>query len=279
MEHKLNKSFSILAVTILILAACTRSEDQAETANQRFLQSMDWNNTHPQNEIAISLNNYTILTMGDSHTGTTINLTRFFNIAKSENTAAVVLLGDLTSGKSSDYDVFQKAIPSKDSLISFPIAGNHDLWNNNWKEFYARFGSSTYLFSIKTPNAKDLFICLENSAGTLGGKQIDWLINILKTKRAEYRHCLVFAHCNIIRPRQTESTSAPIEEVEFLLDLFNKYNVELVVTAHDHKRDIQSLGHSSYIIVDALEDGLSNAGYFKINIAYTGLTYEFENFN
>jgi hypothetical protein len=279
MENKLNRSISILAVTVLILTACTRSEDQAETADQRFRQSMDWNEAHHENEISLPASDYTILAMGDSHTGTTRNLKSFFRLAKSGSAAAVVLLGDLTGGKSSDYDVFQKAVPPVDSLLSFPIAGNHDLWYGNWKEYYSRFGSSTYFFLIRTPGAEDLFICLENAAGTLGEKQLDWLETILKTRRSDYRHCIVFTHCNILRPRQTESTSAPVEEIEVLLDLFNRYNVELVVTAHDHKHDVEVLGKTSYIIVDALEDGLSYAGYLRINATHSGLTYNFEHFN
>ena len=34
------------------------------------------------------------------------------------------------------------------------MAGNHDLFYDGWKEFYSRFGSSTYLFTVKTPDAR-----------------------------------------------------------------------------------------------------------------------------
>jgi 3',5'-cyclic AMP phosphodiesterase CpdA len=276
MELKLIQRISILA--ILSLAACTVFEDPSETANQRFVQSMEWNNTHPSKEISVTSDDYFILAMGDSHVGTTTNLDELFNIGKSGQATAVIMAGDLTSGKSKDYDTFQKHLPSADSLPTFLVAGNHDLWSDGWKEFLNRFGSSTYQFTVKTPVATDLFICLETGGGTLGDKQLSWLIDILKTTRSNYRHCVVITHNNIIRSRHTESTNPPIEETEVLLELFNEFRVDMSITAHDHQRDIVSLGNTTYIIVDALEDGLSNAGYFKLQFENGGLKYEFENF-
>ena len=94
------------------------------------------------------------------------------------------MAGDLTTGHEEDYNVFEQHLPQQDSLPAFLIAGNHDLFFNGWKEFYSRFGSSTYLFTVKTPDATDLFICLETGGGTLGDKQLEWLINILQTIRS-----------------------------------------------------------------------------------------------
>lgn len=276
MELKLIQRISILA--ILSLAACTGFEDLSETANQRFIQSIEWNNTHSFKEIFVASDDYSILAMGDSHVGTTKNLDELFNIGKSSQATALVMAGDLTTGKSKDYDTFQEHLPSEDSLPTFLVAGNHDLRTGGWQEFLTRFGSSSYQFTIKTPVAKDLFLCLETGGGTLGDKQLSWLINILNTTRSNYRHCVVITHNNILRPRHTDSTNPPIEETEVLLELFHTFRVDMVITAHDHQRDMQSLGNTSYIIVDALEDGLSNAGYFKIQFENGGLRYEFENF-
>ena len=241
MEFKLIQRISILAV--LSLTACTVLEDTAETANQRFSQSMEWNNTHASSEIFAASDDYSILAMGDSHVGSTKNLDKLLNIAKASQTAAIVMAGDLTTGKSKDYDTFQKHLPSQDSLPTFLVAGNHDLWSGGWLEFFNRFGSSSYQFTIKTPVATDLFLCLETGGGTLGDKQLEWLINILKTTRSNYRHCLVITHNNIIRSRHTESTNPPVEETEVLLDLFNEFKVDMVITAHDHQRDLVSLGN------------------------------------
>jgi predicted phosphodiesterase len=276
MEHQLKKGLSVLSIIVLILSACRKSEDSAETANQRFNQSMDWNDTHPYREIDVPSDDYLILSMGDSHVGGTENLDSFFRVAKTRNAAAVVLAGDLTTGHSKDWDIFEQHLPLPDSLSLFFIAGNHDLFFEGWKEFHNRFGSSTYLFTINTPEAADLFICLETAGGTLGDKQIDWLINILETKRSGYRHCMVFTHNNFFRTRHTDSTNPPVEELQVLLGLFAKHNVEMVITGHDHKQDAVVFGATTYIIMDALKDGLSNAGYFQITVRNSNIDYVFE---
>jgi hypothetical protein len=278
MEHQLKSRLSGLSLIVLTLSSCMKSEDLAETANQRFRQSIDWNNTHPYREITVQSDDYLILSMGDSHVGGTDNLDSFCHLAIARNAAAVVMAGDLTTGHSKDWDTFEQHLPLQDSLPSFLIAGNHDLFFNGWKEFHSRFGSSSYLFTIKTPMATDLFICLETAGGTLGDDQIDWLINILETKRSGYRHCIVFTHNNLFRPRHTDSTNPPVEELQVLLGLFTKHNVEMVITGHDHKHDAAVFGITAYIIMDALEDGLSNAGYFQIRVRNSNIDYVFENF-
>ena len=96
------------------------------------------------------------------------------------NAVAVVMVGDLTTGHAEDYALFEQHLPNRDSLPSFLIPGNHDLYFNGWEEFYTRFGSSTYFFTIRTTTATDLFICLDSGGGTLGNLQLDWLKEMLE---------------------------------------------------------------------------------------------------
>ena len=264
MENQLTKRLSILSIIVLSLAACTRPEDQAESANQRFILSMDWNNSHSCREISVPSDDYSLLVMGDSHVGGVNNLDRFLSIALSMNSAAVIMAGDLTTGKSGDYDTFQQHLPLQELLPQFLIAGNHDLWGEGCNEFFTRFGTSTYYFTVDTPVASDLFICLETAGGTLGDMQLDWLRDILQKERSGYRHCIVFTHNHLIRSRHSEVSNPPVEEMQILLGLFSNYNIDLVVTAHDHKYDTVEFGNTTYVIIDPLKDGLSNAGYFKI---------------
>lgn len=274
----MNQGFSLLMAISAILAGCTKIEDfpAGESVNQRFVQSIDWNMNHGYREIEVRSDAYSILSMADSHVGGTENLDSFLRIVKTSDASAVVMDGDLTGGKKEDYDLFESHISFQDSLPLFLIAGNHDLFNNSWKEFYTRFGSSTYLFTVKTPVANDLFICLETGSGTLGEKQLEWLRDILQTIRPEFRHCLVFTHNNLFRARHTLSTSLQVEEVDILIELFTKYNVEMVITGHDHVRDAALFGMTTYIQIDALKDGLSNAGYFKLMVKGDNIEYEFE---
>jgi 3',5'-cyclic AMP phosphodiesterase CpdA len=278
MEHKLNGRFVLLISTVILLSSCLKREDIAETANQRFIQSMDWNNSHSYREINVPDDDYIILSMGDSHVGGTKNLDSFFSIAKTKKAAAIVLAGDLTTGQKNDYDEFEKHLPSQDLFPSFSVAGNHDLFSNGWNEYYSRFGSSSYYFTVKTPDAKDLYICLETGGGTLGTRQLEWLTNLLNTSRNDYRYCFVITHNNILRPRHTDSTNTLIEETEALMQIFAQYEVDMVITGHDHRQDASVFGNTTYIIMDALKDDDSNAGYFSLDINDGKINYRFEKF-
>ena len=284
MEYPMRKRLIILFVVSASIASCFKDSAligifiSYKSVNLRFHQSMIWNSTHPFKVIEVPNDDYTLLTMGDSHVGGTTNLDRFFSISKTAYASAVIMVGDLTNGRAGDYALFEQHLPDQDSLASFPIVGNHDLNYEGWNEFYSRFGSSTYIFTVKTPVAKDLCICLDNAGATLGDKQLAWLTNLLETMRSNYRNCFVFAHVNLFRFRHTESTNPPVEELQVLMDLFTRYHVDLVINGHDHRHNSAFFGITWYIIMDALEDGLSNAGYLKLNVNNGKLLFTFEYF-
>jgi predicted phosphodiesterase len=278
MEHKVNIISKLVIVTIFTISACSKEPllIQEESANQRFIQSMEWNNSHQYREIVVPGDDYSVLSMADSHVGSTRNLDNFFNIAKTTNASAVVMVGDLTSGHTEDYKVFGEHLPDKDLIPEFIIAGNHDLYFDGWKEFISRFGSSSYIFTVRTPVATDLFICLETGGGTLGDKQLEWLTGMLETSRKDCRKCFVFTHNNIFRVRHTTSTNPMVEELHVLLGLFTKYHVDFVVTGHDHEKDARLFGITTYIQLDALKDGISNSGYCNIKVKNGSIGYTFE---
>ena len=280
MELQLNRVFSLLLAISAILAGCTKIEDfpAGESVDQRFVQSMDWNKSHPDREIVVQSDDYVILAGADSHVGGTENLESFLKIAKTTNVSAVVMAGDLTTGQKEDYNVFESYyLTLHDSLPFFLIAGNHDLWYNGWNEFLQRFGSSSYYFTVRTPSATDLFISLDTGGGTLGGKQLEWLTGILQTLRPDYRHCMVFTHNSLFRAKHEANTNLLVEEIVFLIDLFAIHRVEMVITAHDHVRDATIFGMTTYIQIGALNVGESNAEYFKIIVGNENIDYDFVN--
>ncbi len=282
MGHRLKKYITVLLLSSFSFTSCDELDISGmvrsyDPVNTRFEQSLEWNAKHPYREIIVIDDEYTIMSMGDSHVGGTINLDIFYKDAKSKKAAAVVLVGDLTTGHAEDYDVFQQHIPNQDSLSSFFIAGNHDLYFDGWPRFYSRFGSSTYFFTVETNTAKDLFICLDTGGGTLGSKQLNWLSDILLKTRPEYRRCMVFTHNNFFRSRHTSSTNPQIEELRVLIELFTKNHVDMVITGHDHVHDVQQFGNTTYITMDALKDGQKNPGYFQINVIEGNIDYRFIN--
>jgi len=266
----------------LLLSGCDKADIAGmflsdESVNQRFEQSMEWNTNNGYRNITVSEDNYIILTMSDSHVGGTRNLDSFLNRAKNINAAAVVMVGDLTTGHAKDYAVLEEHIPNPDSLPSFLVAGNHELYFDGWSEFYSRFGSSSYYFSVQTPVASDLFICLDTGGGTLGSKQLDWLKDILSSIRPDYRHCVILTHNNLFRLRRTATTNPPIEELHVLMDLFTKHRVDMVITGHDHEKHTKLFGNTTYITMNAIHDGKKNAAYLQLNIKSGNLDYSFIN--
>ncbi|MCK5137270.1 MAG: metallophosphoesterase [Bacteroidales bacterium] len=271
-------------IIVLTLTACEVADIPGmfisyESVNQRFEQSMEWNAMHPYREIVVPSDDYLILSMGDSHVGGTMNLDTLLSRAITSNASAVVMVGDLTTGHVEDYAVFDQHLPDQDSLPSFLIAGNHDLYFNGWEEFYSRFGSSTFFFTIRTPVATDLYICLDTGGGTLGNMQLDWFKEILESVRPDHRRCVVFTHNNLFRFRRTTTTNPPVEELVVLLELFSEHQVDMVITGHDHFHYTQRFGSTWHIVMDALKDGLSNAGYFQLNLKNGDISFRFVNFN
>lgn len=149
----------ILALTFTF-AACEKEQFvliSTETANFRFNQSMEWNKYHPDRVISVAADDYCIFSVADCHVGTTKNLNSFFSGIKNIPSVAIVMDGDLTLGHDYNYDEFEKCLPDRDSFNLFLIAGNHDIFFNGWEEYFARFGSSTYTFTIKNTASQRSF--------------------------------------------------------------------------------------------------------------------------
>jgi len=60
------------------------------------------------------------------------------------------------------------------------------------------------------------------------------------------------------------------------MDLFLHHSVDFFVAGHDHRRNEAHFGNTTYLTVDALKDGLSNAGYLKLIVTEKGVEYQFE---
>ncbi len=281
MENKLKLLLFITLITII--QGCDYMEFRGfitsyETVDERYDQSMTWNETHPFKTIMVNQNDYNIYVMGDSHLGTVDNFNRFLYAAKQDQSVATVMVGDLSTGNINDYETLENNIPHPDSLLTFQIVGNHDLYFDGWKQFYSRFGSSIYYFVVQTPGAKDLYICLDSGGGTLGAKQLSWFQNLLKDHRNEYRHCVVFSHVNIFRIRNTLSTNPYPDEVLTLSQLCLEHNVSMVLNGHDHIKNVVHFGPTTFITMDALQDGLDYAGYTILKNNGDSLSYQNINF-
>ncbi len=244
-----------------------------EDADERFNQSMFWNNINPYREIITDKDSYIIYVMADSHVGTTGNLKHFIQEAIEDDAVAAVMVGDLTTGHSYDYKIFHSALPDPDELLTFPVAGNHDIYFDGWKQFHSLFGSSTYMFYVNTPEGKDLYICLDTAGGTLGALQYEWLNKILRTERIHYRRCIIFTHNNILQFRKIATTTPNLEELYSLTELFVVHHVDMVVTGHDHRQGCIEFGNTTYVSLTALLDGYKDAGFMRLSVTDGNISF------
>jgi len=283
MELQVKIRMLLTATMALSVISCEKDNvfpQEEHSVNQRFIQSMEWNENHPYKEITTSADDYTILFMGDSNIGTTRNLNSVISIAEQKNAVSIVMAGDLTTGDKNACDEFEGCLQKKGSLLAFLTPGNHDLWlKTGWDEFYARFGASVYYFTVKTPGGTDLYISLDSGSGTLGTDQLEWLENILQELRPDYRLCIVFTNLNFFRFRYSEISNPEVEELNVLIDLFTRYHVDMLVSGHDHKRSEEVFGNTTYIVLEPLKDDTDNAGYLDFEVKDGEITYRFERFN
>lgn len=251
-----------------------RSTDRVE---DRFIQSMEYNDNDSTENVIINSSDYSLLAASDLHVGTTINTEKLLNYYISSDDIALMLVGDIVSGRREHYELFSEITDTITKPLFFMI-GNHDLYFDGWKSFYEFFGSSSYYFTVTTSDTSDLYICLDSGGGTLGKSQVAWLKNLLDEQRENYRYCIISSHVNILRTRRTSSTNPLVEEVAFLLDLFAKYDVNLVITGHDHVQDVAKIGNTTILILDAVVDSNPDAGFLKVTANPDNLTYEFVRF-
>ena len=282
MENRLKLIFSTLVLTFL-LSGCNGVLDfsgfiySPERVDERFVQSDAWNHTHPFKTLTTNTDTYQILVAGDSHIGGLENFDKLLIEAKKPENLGFIMVGDIVTGHKTDYDKLKNALPDFSQVPYFLMVGNHDVYFDGWKTFYQYFGSSTYYFSVQTPVAKDIYICLDSGGGTLGGKQLAWLKNVLENERQNCRNCIIFSHVNFFRDHHTGSTNPLETELEVLLPLFAVNRVNMVIMGHDHTREINKLGLTTYLTMDALLDGLPTASFVKLKITDGKPEYEFQN--
>jgi len=188
----------------------------------------------------------------------------------------LVIAGDVTTGNREDYENAAAVITSDTSVNFRLVAGNHDTYFEGWDSFYEFFGSSTYSVEVQNPGgSSDLFIFLDTASGTLGRSQLEWLESVLKGRK-NYRHAVVCTHLNFFRNRFTTSTNPLNLEILTLIDMFGRYDVNLVIMGHDHLRYEEHFGDCNYITLDALTDDFDEASYLMVNVNEEGVSYRFE---
>jgi len=275
--------FSVL-ISAILLASC-ESFDFAGAFNgtsphvdSRFDTSMSWNNSKGYPCLTLP-STYKFYLCTDTHVepGKDSYLKRFVADYKSDAKCSFAIhLGDLVQGKG-NFDLFKSDVSlnpegyevGKDTL--FTVAGNHDLYFDQWGYYVRDWHTSSYIVETKsaeTGKKLDLLIFLDSGSGTLGENQTSWLKYILQNNAPGHRHILVFTHTNLfqINFEQGATGNYPLEETYELSSLLADYGVEFVLMGHDHNWYDIVFGNVRYISVSALKDGFNDAEYMIFNI-------------
>ena len=154
-------------------------------------------------------------------------------------------------------------------IPAYYTCGNHDQYFG-WNLYHDRWGSSTYTFTITTPNYKDLYIVLETGSSTLGEGQYNWLKKQL-LKRDNYRYCIVITHSNLTYQGFQNGTFSQ-EETVILFDLFSRSGVDMVISGHSHRENDVTIENVRYITTGAIKDGCFGTCY--VNKSEVGFKFE-----
>ena len=285
---KTTYKYCVLAL-LLMLASCSKNIDILglfytinESPDERFAQSMEYNNEHGYDIITGVPDDYEVYVMSDIHVDfSTNNLDRFVSDYLADTVAApfALCLGDLinATGHFDLFDEHVKPVSDAGRKIYYTV-GNHDLYFDQWPEFKSRYHTSTYWFEVQTVSGlKDLYIAIDSGNGTLGRDQRNWLENLLKDKQNQgYRHIIVFTHTHFFKKdtSQGHTSNFNLEETYDLLDLFDRYDVSMVLQGHSHSRDLTLFKDVVYLRVDALEDHYPDAFYTILRVG-NYINYEF----
>lgn len=280
--------YFVFFLSFLTFCACDHYDfsgfivSPSERIEKRFDYAMKLND-NPKVDTVIKLNtdSYSMALISDIHVKTTAdNLARFINTVSADNSlVAIAFVGDITDrigGLKIAHDTIVSNLPT--DLSWYPVIGNHDLYFNQYDTYREIFGSSVYYFVVDAAGKRDLFICLDSGCGTLGRRQTQWLKNLLK-KRCQYRHTVVLTHTNFWDTdfSQFPTGSFSKEETMSLARLFTDYEVEYVVSGHDHHRQERDFNGVKYFILDAVYDGIEHPTYLRLGFS-AGITSEFIEF-
>lgn len=277
------KKYLFFLFVITLFCSCDSSvvgilRGTSARANTRYSQSMEFNANHPYPVFTVQ-DGYVVYVCGDTHVVDSSKcLTQFILDYKSDTLCPFAIhLGDLTNAKDCLPAYFAIAaknpagyVPGSDTL--FYTLGNHDIYYAQWDSYRQYVPSTTYYFSTQTAAGEplDFYICIDSAEGTLGTDALAWLRQILsEAHNQSWRHIIVFTHTNFFRHdfSQEFTSNFAMEETYELTYLFKQYGVEVVLSGHDHYREMVDYSGVNYITLDALKDNFNASSYLKMTMS------------
>ncbi len=285
----------LLPIIALLLSACNPDTWNLDVVgmvsgssagiDQRINDSFRYNDEHGYPVINATGESYNVFVATDTHVDRSrTNWKQFISDYHADPDCPLAIhLGDLINAQN-HWDYMAEPLSDlpanplkKDTLLA--VAGNHDLYFNQWKEYVQRFKTSTYYAIVRTPAGKqDLYIFIDTGEGFLGKRQTEWLKSTLTWANSQgFRHITVCTHTHLFKrdSSQGHTSNMPLEETYALLHLLKQNNVEMFWCGHDHSREITSLGNMTSIIVDALFDREPHPAYMVATCGDEPIRYRF----
>ena len=289
------KKTIILSSIIALLCACNPDTWNLDVTgmfsgssagiDQRVEDSFDYNNKNGFPHIYATAESYSVYVCTDTHVDRTRdNWEKFIQAYRADAGCPLALhLGDLVNAQN-HWDYMRRPVDSipanptkKDTLLV--VAGNHDLYFNQWKEYVRLWKTSTYYAIVETPAGKqDLYIFVDTGEGILGKKQTEWLTKTLNWADTQaFRHIVVCTHTHLFKLDSSQgiTSNMPLEETYALLHLLKQHKVEMFWCGHNHSREVTNLGSMTAIIIDALFDREPQPAYLIATMADASIGYRF----
>lgn len=253
--------------------------------DERIDDSFRYNDEHGMPVINATAEEYKVYICTDTHVDfTRKNWEQFIHDYRADLACPLALhLGDLINAQR-HWDYMKRPLDSipanplkNDTLLA--VAGNHDLYFNQWSEYLRLWKTSTYYAIVRTPAGKqDLYIFLDTGEGILGQRQTEWLKQTLGwADNQGFRHIVVCTHTHLFKrdTSQGHTSNMPLEETYALIHLLKQHKVEMFWCGHDHSREITNLGTMTSIIIDALEDPEKHPAYLIATMDDDPIAYRF----
>ena len=254
------------------------------TIDERFEQSQEYNNKHKFVTLKALTDDYKVHVCTDTHTSTTqVNWTKFIESYRADmNCPVAIHLGDIIDAQNhfdemySAYEAVSINPAKQDTLMV--VTGNHDIYFKQWPLFLDKFKTCTYYFIVETPSGyRDLFICYDSADGTLGSKQLAWLKETLEWADTQsFRHIIGCTHTHLFKRdgSQGHTSNYTIEETYALINLYASHGVDMILSGHDHTREITRVSGMTCIVVDSMKDEDKRPYYMLVTMG-ENIAYEF----
>lgn len=265
-------------VQVVLLVFLVFSATSCAPVDIGLVTSSDVDNRSTESEVLTQKNDVTITTgsnfsfivISDTHVyqKTNRNLEALKGKIVPEDNF-ILVCGDITQcGNLEDFQAFCNKL-DQIHLPYYTAIGNHDLYFKNWPNYKQILGKSCYSFNAGPAR----IISMDSANGTIGKKQKAWLERTLQSKTEPL--CFVFTHFEFFSPAvDSLQQYTDIDEVYYLMHLFETHGVNYVFMGHSHICDFHQVNNINYLtLADFVDDGHSK-GFIRVSINGSNITYE-----